>query len=325
MRASVVVITRNHSSYLVEALTALSRQDHPDFEVVVVDSSEGEEREKSAQITEQFHAKYVLEPRRGQSLARNSALPSCTGEVIVFTDDDCLPEKDWLSRILQNYSSPGIWGCTGRIIPHRRETAADLFEEVAGQDLGEIRRVFTPDDVRFTIGLVLSNLGKVFAKHMKGKGLAPWNVGHGSSMSFRRIALDQLGGFDNRRGAGAPLQSGEDLDMTYRVLRSGHSIVYEPTAVVRHNHHRMTKEEVFSTRYDYSRGAAALMYENRGNPLMFCMLCGRYVQLYIKITQYKLTGKKDLARVFSEDLRGVRVGIAAQKVTPRDPKLKPDL
>src|ERR1700722_710516 len=137
MRPPVIVITRNHSSYLVEALTALSKQDHPDFEVVVVDSSEGGEREESAKLAAQFNAKYVLEPRRGQSLARNSGLPSCTGEVVAFTDDDCLPEKDWLSRLVQNYSTPEIWGCTGRIIPHRRETAADLFEDVAGQDMGE--------------------------------------------------------------------------------------------------------------------------------------------------------------------------------------------
>ena len=325
MRASVIVITRNHSGYLAEVLAALSRQDHPDFEVVVVDSSSGEEKEKSALIVEQFRAKYVPEPRLGQSLARNSGLPHCTGEIIAFTDDDCLPEKNWLSLLVENYSSPEIWGCSARIVPHRKESAADLFEEVAGQDLGADRRVFKPGEVRFSLGLILENVGKVFAKHMKGKGLAPWCVGHGSGMSFRKLALDQLGGFDNRLGAGAPLRSGEDIDINYRVLRSGHCIVYEPRAVVRHNHHRMTNEDVFKTRYAYSFGGAALMHENSGNLLMFCMKMGRLIQLYIKITQYKLTGKKDLARVFSEDLRGVRDGIAAQKKNPRDPKLKPDL
>ena len=201
----------------------------------------------------------------------------------------------------------------------------DFFEEVAGQDLGDIRRVFTPEDVRFSLGLILQNVGKVFAKHMKGKGLAPWNVGHGSSMSFRKMALEQLGGFDNRRGAGAPLESGEDLDINYRVLMSGHSIVYEPQAVVRHNHHRMTNEAVYQTRYAYSFGGAALMQENSGNLLMLCMKYGRFLQIWIKIAQYRLTGKKELARVFSEDLRGVRAGIASIKTNPRDPKLKPDL
>lgn len=325
MRASVIVITRNHSGYLAEVLAALAKQDHPDYEIVVVDSSNGEEKDKSAKIAKQFCVKYIVEPRLGQSLARNSGLPHCTGDIIAFTDDDCLPGTDWLSLLVSNYSSPEIWGCSGRVVPHRSESAADLFEEVAGQDLGENRRVFRPEEVRFSLGLILQNVGKVFAKHMKGKGLAPWCVGHGSSMSFRKIALDQLGGFDNRLGAGAPLRSGEDIDINYRTLRSGHCIVYEPRAVVRHNHHRMTNEDVFKTRYAYSFGGAALMHENSGNLLMFCMKLGRFLQLYIKIVQYTFTGKKELTRVFREDLRGVRDGIAAQKKNPRDPKLKPDL
>ena len=325
MRVSVIVITRNHSGYLAEALAALSRQDYPDFEVVVVDSSQGEEKSKSQALAEKFQARYVPEPRLGQSLARNSGLPHCTGQIVAFTDDDCLPASDWLSKLAANYRQPEVWGCSGRVVPHRSEAAADLFEEVAGQDLGEHRRVFRPEEVVFSLSLVLGNVLKIFSKHMKGKGLAPWCVGHGSSMSFRKVALDELGGFDNRLGAGAPLKSGEDIDINYRVLRSGHCIVYEPLAVVRHNHHRMTNEDVFRTRYNYSFGGAALMQENSGNLLMFCMKMGRFLQLYIKIWQYRLTGQADLKRVFSEDLRGVRDGIAAQKKNPRDPRLKPAL
>jgi len=323
MRVSIIVITRNHSGYLAAALDCLGQLDHPDFEIVVVDSSAGEEKEKSEKLCQRPGVKYVYEPLLGQSLARNTGRAEASGEILAFTDDDCLPNKDWLSKLVQNYSNPMVWGCSGRVIPHRSETAADLFEEVAGQDLGEIRREFVPDDVRFSVGLIMRNVMKVFAKHMKGKGLAPWNVGHGSSMSFRKSALDELGGFDDRLGAGAPLKSGEDIDINYRILKSGHCLIYEPLAVVRHNHHRMTAEDVFRTRYLYSFGGAALMYEYRQNLLMRCMLMGRRLQLFIKIAQYKLTGKKDLARIFSEDLRGVRDGIAAQQKNPRDPKLKP--
>jgi glycosyltransferase involved in cell wall biosynthesis len=323
MRISIIVITRNRSQYLAAVLQQLSRLDYPDFEIVVVDSSTGEEKEKSAKLAGQYRAQYVPEPRLGQSLARNTGRTFASGEILAFTDDDCLPERDWLSRIVRNYSDPNVWGCSGRVVPHRSEAAANLFEEVAGQDLGEMRRVFTGKDVHFGIGMLLANVGKVFAKHMKSKGPAPWCVGHGSSMSFRKIALDQLGGFDNRLGAGAPLKSGEDIDINYRILKSGHNIVYESSAIVRHNHHRMTKEDVYKTRYVYSVGGAALMYEYRKDPLMFCMLCGRLFQLLIKITQYKLTGQKELARTFREDLRGFWDGIAAQKKFPRDTSLKP--
>jgi glycosyltransferase involved in cell wall biosynthesis len=323
MRVSVIVITRNHSHSLAKTLKALSEQEYPDLEIVLVDSGGDLEKEKTVQLAKTYGTKYIFEPRLGQSLARNTGIPHTTGEIIAFTDDDCLPERNWLSRTLQNYSDPNVWGCSGRVVPHRSESAADLFEEVAGQDLGETKRIFTGKDVHFGIGMLLANVGKVFAKHMKSKGPAPWCVGHGSSMSFRKIALQQLGGFDNRLGAGAPLRSGEDIDINYRILKSGHAIVYESSAVVRHNHHRMTMEDVYQTRYAYSFGGAALMQEYKKDPLMFCMLYGRLFQLLIKIAQYKLIGKKELARTFSEDLRGFRDGIAAQKKNPRDPHLKP--
>ena len=193
MRVSVIVITRNHSGCLADVLAALAKQDHPDFEVIIVDSSAGEEKEKSVKLAEQFRAKYVFEPRLGQSLARNSGLPLHRRNHRLHRRR--LPAGKKLALVLvQNFSSPEIWGCSGRVIPHRSETAADIFEEVAGQDLGGNRRVLKPGEVRFSVGLILQNVGKVFAKHMKGKGLAPWCVGHGSSMSSANPHSTSLAG-----------------------------------------------------------------------------------------------------------------------------------
>jgi glycosyltransferase involved in cell wall biosynthesis len=45
MRVAIIVITRNRSQYLAAVLQQLSRLDYPDFEIVVVDSSTGEEKE----------------------------------------------------------------------------------------------------------------------------------------------------------------------------------------------------------------------------------------------------------------------------------------
>jgi glycosyltransferase involved in cell wall biosynthesis len=325
MKVSVIVVTRNHSSYLAGALQALSLQNYSDFEIIVVDSSNGVEQSKSADLAARHGAKYVFEQRRGVAIARNAGLPFCTGDIIAYTDDDCLPKENWLSRIVSNYADLEVWACSGRVIPYRREDAADLFEEVAGQDLGEVRRIFTPQDVTFSFRKLVANAGKVFAKHLKSKGFAPWCVGHGSSMSFRKAALEQLGGFDNRLGGGAVLHAGEDIDIHYRILKSGHSITYDPTAVVRHNHHRTNMEDVYYTRYFYTFAGTAIMAQYWKDPLMFFSLCGRFIQLLIKFTQYNLTGRKELARVFKEDLRGMRDGIAAQKKNPRDPKLKPAL
>lgn len=305
MRASVIVCTRNRSASVKETLDALSRLDASDYEVLVVDNSSDSEKALTEKFTAAAGGKYIYEPRRGLNVARNTGIANATGDILAFTDDDCLPEKNWLRQTLPNYSSPSIWACTSRIVQHTHEGAADLFEAVAGQDLGGTKRLFTRDDTRFGIGFLLSNFGKVFARHMKSRAPVPFGIGHGSGMTFRKEVFQKngCGLFDERFGSGAKLGGCDDIEMLYRVLKSGHSVVYEPTAIVRHKH-RFAPEDVFKTRYDYSRSGAIFLRQYRRDALMFFMFYGRLAQLFIKTAQYKLTGKKDLAHSFSSDLRG---------------------
>jgi glycosyltransferase involved in cell wall biosynthesis len=341
MKASVIVCTRNRAGSIPETLEALSRLENADFEILIVDSSSGADKEKTAELAKKFGAKYVAEPRPGLALARNTGVANTAGEIIVFTDDDCIPAKDWLAQKIKNYSVPNVWACTGRVIQHHTGGASDLFEEVAGQDLGGEKRTFTPEDVRGGVAFLLKNLGKVFAKHMKSRAPAPFGIGHGSSLSFRREFFEKAGGFDVRFGAGAPFKGCDDLEMLYRVLKSGHSIVYEPAAVVRHKH-RLTSDakastvvrnqreasadEVYETRYVYSFAGAALMWEHHQSARMFVMFCGRLVQLLIKNIQYKIQRNPALAQSFKSDLRGFLDGWAAcRKLSDETPSaVQPD-
>ena len=322
MRVSVVIITRNRADFIWEALEATTTQDYPDYEVLVVDSSTGADREKTERLAKKYGARYVAEPRRGQSLARNTGIANTSGEILAFTDDDCVPAKDWLTQVVRNFSDPNVWICTGRVVQHTRSNSADLFEEVAGQDLGTERRMFTQADTRFGIGFFVANVTKVFAKHMKSSAPVPFGIGHGSSMVFRREALRKLGGFDERFGGESIIKYAiEDIELFYRALRAGHKIIYEPAALVRHKH-KLSAEEVFKTRYIYSYTGAALMWEHRNSPKMLFLFCGRLVQLLIKSSQYKITGNKELARSFSSDLSGFRDGWAAYRKFARVNKLK---
>ena len=128
-------------------------------------------------------------------------------------------------------------------------------------------------------------------------------------MIFRKEVFEKngCGLFDERFGSGAKLGGCDDIEMLYRVLKSSHTIIYEPTAIVRHKH-RFALEDVFKTRYDYSRSGAIFLRQYRRDTLMFFMFYGRLLQLLIKTAQYKLTNNKDLARSFSSDLHGFLEG-----------------
>jgi glycosyltransferase involved in cell wall biosynthesis len=303
MLVSVIVCTRNRADSIGDTFEALAQLSPAATEILVIDSSTEPERQKTESLARKFGARYVFEPRSGLSLARNTGLTLATQEIIAFTDDDCIPEKDWLAHKMECLAEPDVWACTGRVFQHNSEGACDLFEEVAGQNLGSEKRSFSRSDLDFGIGKFLSNAGKVFLKHMKSKAPVPWCLGHGSTMAFRKEVFEKIGLFDERLGAGAPLKACDDTEMFYRILKSNHKIVYNPAAVVRHKH-GLTEEEVFKTRYACSFGGSAFMWENRRDTLMFVMFWGRLVQLLLKTTQYKLFGRRELAKSFSSDLRG---------------------
>jgi hypothetical protein len=66
--------------------------------------------------------------------------------------------------------------------------------------------------------------------------------GAGANMSFRKSALERIGGFDLALGTGTPARGGEDLAAFIGVLWSGGRLAYEPAAIVHHRHRRGTDE-----------------------------------------------------------------------------------
>ena len=111
---SVVIPTYNRPDNLFRNLQALTRQTFPDFEVVVVDQSD-----PAVEIPEEFKQKleirYVYSQQRGPALARNKGIREATGHVIAFTDDDCIPEADWLEKAARHFDRGAIAGLEGRV------------------------------------------------------------------------------------------------------------------------------------------------------------------------------------------------------------------
>jgi glycosyltransferase involved in cell wall biosynthesis len=111
---SVVIPTYNRPDNLLRNLEALARQTFPDFEVVVVDQSD-----PAVEIPEEFKQKlaicYVYSQQRGPALARNKGIREATGHVIAFTDDDCIPEADWLENAARHFDRGAIAGLEGRV------------------------------------------------------------------------------------------------------------------------------------------------------------------------------------------------------------------
>jgi GT2 family glycosyltransferase len=97
----------------------------------------------------------------------------------------------------------------------------------------------------------------------RGRGLFPYAAGQfgtGANVAFRADALRDTGGFDEALGAGSACAGGEDLDIFVRMLRAGHSIAYEPAALVWHEH-RASDNELRGQMYAYGKGLSAYLFK----------------------------------------------------------------
>lgn len=96
---SIIVPFHNMEAYVADCAEALLNQSYPKsaYEIIMVDNNS---TDSSARIVERYPTiKLVSETRRGAYAARNTALRMARGEVIAFTDVDCIPDKDWLETI----------------------------------------------------------------------------------------------------------------------------------------------------------------------------------------------------------------------------------
>ena len=114
---SVVVPTYERQAHLPQLLDCLSKQSCREFEVILVDQSATPwvvpDRYSSLDIL------YEHTDVKGTSRARNLGAWLARGDVIAFTDDDCLPEPDWLRNAAPYFADPGVVGVEGLVISDR--------------------------------------------------------------------------------------------------------------------------------------------------------------------------------------------------------------
>ena len=99
-RLSVAIVTFNRSQLLRNSLFRIKQQTHLPDEVIVIDNASTDNTRKIAEYFMEFlPVKYVYWQERGVNAARNCAITNCTGDILVFTDDDAEAEPNWLQEI----------------------------------------------------------------------------------------------------------------------------------------------------------------------------------------------------------------------------------
>ena len=242
---TVLVATRERQVLLASCLDALSELDYPNYDVVVVDNAPATDQTERLIADKYPDVRYVREDQPGLAAAHNCGLRAATGSILAFTDDDVRVDRQWLTETVRAFKAgPDVACVTGLILPAELQTRAQIMLEAHGQfGKGYQQRIFDlkqnrPDDplFPFTAG----------------------QLGSGANMSFDAEMLRALGGFDQATGTGTVARGGDDLAAFFAVIAAGHSLVYQPAAMVWHRHRR-DLESLSNQAYGYGVGLGAYL------------------------------------------------------------------
>ncbi len=142
---SVIVPTYSRPKQLAACLTALSQLEYPAdrFEVIVVDDgSTISPSDLVSSLSNRINIRLIVQRNGGPASARNMGAVEAKGEFLAFTDDDCLPASDWLTRLACRYLEGPEKAIGGRTVNHLLEnpysTASQMLIEY-------LYRYFNPD------------------------------------------------------------------------------------------------------------------------------------------------------------------------------------
>jgi GT2 family glycosyltransferase len=197
-RVSVVVCAYNAERTMDQCLASLAVLNYPDYEVIVVNDGS---RDRTLEIAESHeYCRIISQPNEGLSVARNVGAETATGEIVAYTDSDCVADPDWLTYLVAKMETSNLSACGGPNFPPLED---DLVAAAVAVAPGGPTHVLISDEV---------------AEHIAG-----------CNMAFRRDVLLRLGGFDPIYRA-----AGDDVDICWRFQDAGYTIGFSPAAVVWH-------------------------------------------------------------------------------------------
>ena len=233
-RASIVIPVFNHFAHTLACLRALAA--HPplaDCEILVIDDGSSDETANALPQVEglRYHRRAA---NGGFIAACNDGAALARGEVLVFLNNDTVPQPGWLDALLRTFDTQAGVGLVGAqlLYPDGRlqEAGGVVFSDGSAWNYG---RFEAPDDPRFAY-------------------LREIDYASGAAIAIPRALFLRLGGFDTRY---APAYY-EDTDLAFAVRDAGLRVLYQPAA-------RVVHDEGTSSGTDTASGAKAFQPRNR--------------------------------------------------------------
>lgn len=239
MKVSVIIVNYNVKYFLEVCLHSVSRAaSHVDAEIIVVDNNSSDD--SCRMIREKFPTVVLIENKdnKGFSKANNQGVAIAKGEYVLFLNPDTVMPEDFLDKTVAYMDAHPEAGALGpRLIDGKGTFAPDSKKSfptlsVAIFKTTGINKIFSKS----------AYFNKYYAVHVKERETAEVEVLSGCCMLVRRSAMDKAGGaFDEDY-----FMYCEDVDLSYRIQKSGHKNIYYPEATLIHYKGESTRKATLS-------------------------------------------------------------------------------
>lgn len=217
---------------------------------------------------------------KGPAAARNAGLAACKTEFVAFLDSDVAPRRGWLEALLGHFCDPTVALVAPRIVglAHSENVVARYEAVHSSLDLGEREAPVLPHS---TVSYVPS-----------------------AAIICRCSAIREVGGFDET------MQSGEDVDLCWRLIEAGARLRYEPIALVAHDHRTQLRD--WLARKAFYGGSAAPLSVRHPDKTAPVVISGWALTAWILMALGTSAGR--LASVAIALLTGRRIAMAMRSV-----------
>jgi cellulose synthase/poly-beta-1,6-N-acetylglucosamine synthase-like glycosyltransferase len=198
---SVILPVYNNEKTISLCLNSLLNQNYKGkYEIIAVDDGS---TDRSAEIIKKHRkVRLIRQTHKGPAVARNLGAKKSRGDVLLFTDADCQPDRNWIREMAKPFENPEITGVQGRYKTKQKELVAKF--------------------VQFEIEDRYEKMGK----HKYIDFIGSYSAG------YKKEVFLKEGGFDKS----FPIASGEDPELSFRLSKKGYKMVFNPKAIVYHKH-----------------------------------------------------------------------------------------
>ncbi len=210
---SVLIASKDRHSQLIDCIKSILNNDFNNYEIIIIDQTINK---WISNLLQNKKIRYYHRPGKGKSHALNYAISQAKGDILAFTDDDCIVDQNWLTNIKKYFAENNqVDGIFGQTYPYQPEKHKNLICPAVTKP-----KYF-----------ITNNPSIIFEK----------KIGKGNNMAWQKQIFNKSNTFKTWLGPGTNTTGAEETEFAYRNLLNKRKIGFCANIICYHNNW-ITKE-----------------------------------------------------------------------------------